>query len=165
MEHLYAPWRDAYFTDKREGCVFCHISENPQMAEELGVLHRDAHCFVVMNRYPYTPGHFMVIPHYHTDKLEELPADIWHHLGAQVQNGVKLLKAVFETPGVNIGMNIGADAGAGIAEHLHYHVVPRWYRDTNFITTIGQARVFSTDFDGIYNKLLERSGEFFESTP
>ena len=161
MDHLYAPWRDTYFKEKREGCVFCHISRNPDMDRELGVLYRDETCFVVMNRYPYTPGHFMVIPHQHTDKLEELPGDAWQHISLQAQNGVKLLKAVFDVPAVNLGMNIGADAGAGIAEHLHYHVVPRWYRDTNFITTIGQARVFSTDFEEIYTKLLEQSPEFF----
>jgi diadenosine tetraphosphate (Ap4A) HIT family hydrolase len=161
MDHLYAPWRDTYFTEKREGCVFCHISQNSDMDEELGVLYRDKTCFVVMNRYPYTPGHFMVIPHQHTDKLEELSPEAWQHISLQAQNGVKLLQAVFDIKAVNLGMNIGADAGAGIAEHLHYHVVPRWYRDTNFITTIGQARVFSTDFDAIYKKLLERSEEFF----
>ncbi len=161
MEHLYAPWRDTYFKEKRDGCVFCHISQNPDMDEELGVLYRDETCFIVMNRYPYTPGHFMVIPHLHTDKLEELPPVQWQHISLLAQHGVKLLKAVFDVPAVNLGMNIGADAGAGIAEHLHYHVVPRWYRDTNFITTIGQARVFSTEFDEIYKKLRERSGEFF----
>lgn len=161
MDHLYAPWRDTYFKEKRDGCVFCHISQNPDRDEELGVLYRDETCFVVMNRYPYTPGHFMVIPHQHTDKLEELSSESWQHISLQAQNGVKLLKALFEVKAVNIGMNIGADAGAGIAEHLHYHIVPRWYRDTNFITTIGQARVFSTDFDEIYKKLRERSAEFF----
>ena len=161
MEHLYAPWRDTYFSEKRDGCVFCHISQNPDMDEALGVLYRDDVCFVVMNRYPYTPGHFMVIPHQHTDKLEELSPSDWQHISLQAQNGVRLLKAVFEVPAVNLGMNIGADAGAGIAEHLHYHIVPRWYRDTNFITTIGQARVYSTDFDAIYTKLRERAREFF----
>ena len=161
MDHLYAPWRDTYFKEKREGCVFCHISQNPDMDRELGVLYRDETCFIVMNRYPYTPGHFMVIPHQHTDKLEELPSDAWQHISLQAQNGVKLLKTVFDVPAVNLGMNIGADAGAGIAEHLHYHVVPRWYRDTNFVTTIGGARVFSTDFEKVYSALLERSAEFF----
>jgi len=162
MEHLYAPWREEYIHEKRDGCVFCNISQNPELDEESGVLYRDDICFVVMNKYPYTPGHFMVIPHKHTDKLEELTSSEWLHISNQVQNGVKLLKNTFETQAVNIGMNIGADAGAGIAEHLHYHIVPRWYRDTNFITTIGDSRIYSVDFEKIYKKLLASAQEYFE---
>ena len=162
MEHLYAPWRDTYFKEKRDGCVFCHISASPEQDRELGVLHRDEHCFVVMNRYPYTPGHIMVIPHQHTDKLEELPEAVWLHMAQRAQQGLKLLKATLHAPALNLGMNIGAEAGAGIAEHLHLHVLPRWQRDTNFITTVGGARVFSTDFEVIYETLLARADEFFK---
>ena len=90
---LYAPWRDEYVTNKKiEGCVFCHISEHEMQDEELHVLYRDEHCFIVMNRYPYTPGHFMIIPHAHTDKLEDLDAETWLHMSALAQKGVKLLK-------------------------------------------------------------------------
>jgi len=161
MEHLYAPWRYEYVGGKKDGCVFCNISQNPDRDEENQVLYRDEVCFVVMNIYPYTPGHFMVIPHKHTDRLEELTEKEWFHISRQVQNGVKLLKSRFKTKAVNIGMNIGVDAGAGIAEHLHYHIVPRWQRDTNFITTIAASRVYSVDFEEIYKKLLFASEEFF----
>jgi len=151
---LYAPWRDEYVTNhKIEGCVFCHISQHQEDDESLHVLYRDEHCFVVMNRYPYTPGHFMIIPHTHTDKLESLDTEVWLHMSALAQKGVKILKEEFGAHGVNIGMNLGASAGAGIAEHIHFHLVPRWQRDTNFITAIGETRVYSTDFEKIYKKL------------
>jgi len=151
---LYAPWRDEYVTNEKiEGCVFCHISSHGIDDEKLHVLYRDEHCFVVMNKYPYTPGHFMIIPHHHTDKLEELESETWLHMSDLAQKGVRLLKEGFGAHGVNIGMNLGAPAGAGIAEHIHMHLVPRFNRDTNFITSIGQNRVYSTDFEKIYQKI------------
>ena len=151
---LYAPWRDEYVTSKKiEGCVFCHISSKKQEDEELHVLYRDEYCFMVMNRYPYTPGHFMIIPHFHTDKLEELDAEAWLHMSSLAQRGVRLLKEGLGAHGVNIGMNLGDAGGAGIAEHIHMHLVPRWQSDTNFITAIAQTRVYSTDFIKIYKKI------------
>lgn len=153
---LYAPWRDEYVAGKEvKGCVFCHISQNAKEDEELHVLYRDEHCFIVMNRYPYTPGHFMIIPHAHTDKLEELDPQIWLHMSSLAQKGVRLLKEGFGAHGVNIGMNLGKAGGAGIAEHIHMHLVPRWERDTNFITAIAQNRVYSSDFEKIYKKLRD----------
>ena len=151
---LYAPWRDEYVAGKKiEGCVFCHISENSQDDSDLHVLYRDELCFIVMNKYPYTPGHFMIIPHLHTDKLEELPSETWLHMSSLAQKGVRLLKEGFGAHGVNIGMNLGKTAGAGIAEHIHMHLVPRFERDTNFITSIAKTRVYSTDFERIYMKI------------
>jgi len=151
---LYAPWRDEYVAgEKIDGCVFCHIYAHPEKDEEHHLLYRDEHCFIVMNKYPYTPGHFMIIPHKHTDKLEELESDVWLHMSALAQKCVRLLKEGFGAHGVNIGMNLGATAGAGIAEHIHMHLVPRWQRDTNFITSIGETRVYSTDFIKIYEKI------------
>ena len=151
---LYAPWRDEYISkEKIDGCVFCHISRHAQEDETLHVLYRDEYCFIVMNRYPYTPGHFMIIPHLHTDKLEDLPAQTWMHMSKLAQQSVRLLKEGFGAHGVNIGMNLGKSAGAGIAEHIHMHLVPRWERDTNFITAIGNTRVYSTDFEKIYKKI------------
>jgi diadenosine tetraphosphate (Ap4A) HIT family hydrolase len=158
---LYAPWRDEYVThEKIEGCVFCHISSHAEDDEKLHVLYRDEYCFMVMNKYPYTPGHFMIIPNMHTDKLEDLPSDTWLHMSALAQHGVKLLKEGLNARGVNIGMNLGAAAGAGIAEHIHMHLVPRWERDTNFITSIGETRVYSTDFEKIYKKIKSLIPEY-----
>lgn len=160
---LYAPWRSDYVSgEKIEGCVFCHISSHADDDESLHVLYRDDHCFVVMNRYPYTPGHFMIIPHHHTDSLEELDSETWLHIADLAQKGVRLLKESFTAQGVNIGMNLGGAAGAGIAEHIHLHLVPRWRGDTNFITSIGETRVYSSDFEKIYRKILSEIPNYFK---
>ncbi len=162
LDILYAPWRNDYVTGERiEGCVFCHISRHEEDDHKLHVLYRDEHCFIVMNRYPYTPGHFMIIPHQHTDALEELPADVWLHISALAQKGVRLLKEGFGAHGVNLGMNLGSAGGAGIAEHIHLHLVPRWRGDTNFITSIGETRVYSSDFEKVYEKILELLPKYF----
>jgi ATP adenylyltransferase len=159
---LYAPWRTDYVSgEKVHGCVFCHISTHAHEDENLHVLYRDEHCFIVMNRYPYTPGHFMIIPHYHTDALESLDSQTWLHMSALAQRGVRMLKESFGAHGVNLGMNLGKAGGAGIAEHIHLHLVPRWERDTNFITSIGETRVYSTDFEKIYFRLKEESENYF----
>lgn len=160
MEHLYAPWRDEYIGKKVNSCVFCDISQTPKDDSKNHVLYRDEICYVVMNKYPYTVGHFLVIPHAHTDKLEDLQEKQWLHISLLVQRGVKMLKEGFGAKGVNIGMNLGAEAGAGIAPHIHYHLLPRYAGDTNFISTIGQTRVYSTDFEAVYQKLLKLSKEY-----
>jgi diadenosine tetraphosphate (Ap4A) HIT family hydrolase len=158
---LYAPWRDEYVThEKIEGCVFCHIASHAEDDAKLHVLYRDEFCFMVMNKYPYTPGHFMIIPTMHTDKLEELPSDVWLHMSTLAQQGVRLLKEGMNATGVNLGMNLGSAAGAGIAEHIHLHLVPRWRGDTNFITSIGHTRVYSTDFEKIYEKIKRLLPEY-----
>ena len=160
---LYAPWRDEYVTqEKIQGCVFCHISTHPQDDASLHVLYRNEHCFMVMNKYPYTPGHFMIIPHMHTDKLEELPSEVWLSMSKLAQQSVRLLKEGFGANGVNIGMNLGKAAGAGIAEHIHMHLVPRWERDTNFITAVAHTRVYSTDFEKIYKKIKSFIPKYIE---
>jgi len=160
MDYMYAPWRDAYFTEKPEGCVFCNISEHPERDVEHHVLYRDDICFIVMNRYPYTPGHFMVIPHMHTDAIETLDANVWLHISLIVQRCVTMLKEGIGAQGVNLGMNLGKSGGAGIAEHVHYHVIPRWLGDTNFITTIADTRAYGTDFEKIYQHLKGLVSEY-----
>jgi ATP adenylyltransferase len=153
---LYAPWRSDYISGQKiEGCVFCHISKHAEEDENLHVLYRDEHCFVVMNRYPYTPGHFMIIPHRHTEALEALDVQTWLRMSTLAQQGVRMLKEGYRAQGVNIGMNLGKAGGAGIAEHIHLHLVPRWERDTNFITSVAQTRIYSTDFERVYRTLLE----------
>lgn len=161
MDYLYAPWRSEYFSQKIDGCVFCHIVENKDKDEELGVLFRDKNSFAVMNKYPYTPGHFMIIPNIHVQAIEELDDETWQEISLHVKDGVKLLKEHMGAPGVNIGMNLGKCGGAGIAEHVHYHLVPRWERDTNFITTIGDARINGVDFDKIYKNIKEAVPNYF----
>lgn len=162
MEYMYAPWRSAYFSERGEGCVFCAISEQPERDHEHHVLYRDEHCFIVMNRYPYTPGHFMVIPHLHTDALEELSSQTWMHISFIAQRCVHLLKEGFGAQGANLGMNLGKSGGAGIAEHIHYHIIPRWVGDTNFITTVANTRVYGSDFEAIYERLKALLPKYLE---
>lgn len=161
MEHLYAPWRFEYVTEEKiKGCVFCHISKNLD-EEKIQVIFSDELCYVVMNKYPYSPGHIMVVPHFHTDKIEELESDVWQQMSLRVQQGVKLLKEVMPCEGVNIGMNLGEIAGAGIAQHVHYHLVPRWKGDTNFMTVIGGTRVYPVDFEEIVKRLRKQASHYF----
>ncbi len=161
MEHLYAPWRYSYVSEEKiEGCVFCHISKNLDN-EKMQVLFHDEHCFVVMNKFPYSPGHIMVIPHFHTDKIEDLDLEIWQRVSIRIRQTVKLLKATLSCEGVNIGMNLGKAAGAGIEQHVHYHAIPRWIGDTNFITSIGGTRVYPADFHKIYGKLKDNASKYF----
>ncbi|BDQ29284.1 HIT family protein [Helicobacter ailurogastricus] len=161
MDHLYAPWRSPYLTgDGAPDCVFCAISQNPKDDLKNHVLFRDESCFVVMNRYPYTPGHFMIIPHAHKDSPELLGLELWLHLQKRLYEGLQLLYA-FGAQGVNLGFNIKEAAGAGIAPHLHGHLVPRFHKDTNFMTTIGQTRIYGVDFKKIYTTLQKKAADYF----
>jgi len=164
MENLYAPWRTEYVSTNKEkinGCVFCHIVNNPTKNDELGVIHKEKEFFIVMNKYPYSAGHIMIIPNFHTDKLEDLEPKVWAKMNLFAQKGVRLLKEVLNAQGVNLGMNIGKISGAGIAEHIHLHLVPRWVGDTNFITTIADTRVYSSDFNKIFKRFKEVSPKYF----
>lgn len=153
MDYLYAPWRDEYIKSHDVGCPFCYAYEHMEKDDELHVLFRGKYSFLIMNKYPYTPGHFMVIPNLHVDGIEKLDSETWLEMSRFVQKSVEVLKSEFNAKGVNIGMNLGSVAGAGIEEHVHYHIVPRWEKDTNFITTIANTRVYSTDFSKIFEKL------------
>ena len=161
MEHVYAPWRYSYVSEEKiEGCVFCHIAKNIE-DDKLQVLFSDEYCYVVMNKYPYSPGHMMVVPHFHTSNIEDLESDVWIQMSIRARQGVKLLKEVMPCEGVNIGMNLGKAAGAGIEQHVHYHMLPRWLGDTNFISSIGGTRVYPANFDEIFNKLKNNASKYF----
>lgn len=159
MEHLCAPWRSEYFNTKSDKCVFCQVINQPENDDKTGVLFRAKHCFGIMNLYPYSPGHFMVIPYAHVDKIEDLDEKAWLEMSLLVREGVIILKRELRATGVNIGMNLGKAAGAGIAEHVHYHLVPRWERDTNFITTIADLRVNGVPFHPLFEKLKKAFDE------
>ena len=161
MEYVYAPWRYSYVSEEKiEGCVFCHIAKNIE-DDKLQVLFSDEYCYVVMNKYPYSPGHMMVVPHFHTSNIEDLESDVWIQMSVRARQGVKLLKEVMPCEGVNIGMNLGKAAGAGIEQHVHYHMLPRWLGDTNFISSIGGTRVYPANFDEIFNKLKNNASKYF----
>jgi len=161
MQHLYAPWRYNYVSENKiEACVFCHISKNLD-DEKLQVLFWDEYCYIVMNKFPYAPGHIMVIPHFHTCNVEDLDDNVWLKVSLRVKQAVKLLKEIMLCEGINIGMNLGKAAGAGIEQHIHYHLVPRWIGDTNFISSIGKTRVYPASFDEIFKKLKDNSNKYF----
>lgn len=153
LDYLCAPWRSEYFGSKEEGCVFCRAAKSPENDDKNGVLFRTKFCFGIMNLYPYSPGAFMVIPYEHSDNIESLDDEIWLEMSKFVRIGVDVLKSQIGANGVNIGMNLGSAAGAGIAQHVHYHLVPRWSGDTNFITTIGCVRVNGVPFSDLYEKI------------
>lgn len=152
MEYIYSPWRAKYFEEPLDGCVFCDISLNPNDDEKNFVFYRDESCFCVMNRYPYTPGHFLVIPHSHLDSISLLDSGTWLHLNVVIQKCVAMLEE-FGSEGVNLGVNMKKAAGAGIPNHLHIHLIPRFSGDTNFFTTISECRTFGVDFKAIYEKI------------
>jgi len=161
MQHLYAPWRYNYVSkEKIPDCVFCHISKNLD-DEKLQVLFWDEYCYIVMNKFPYAPGHIMIIPHFHTCNVEDLDDNIWLKVSLRVKQAVRLLKEIMSCEGVNIGMNLGKAAGAGIEQHIHYHLVPRWIGDTNFISSIGKTRVYPASFDDIFKKLKDNVNKYF----
>lgn len=144
IEHLWAPWRHGYLADGDpiEGCPFCVLpARGSDRDRESLIIHRGEAAFVIMNAWPYSPGHLMVIPYQHTGFLRELPAEVSQEIWALGQTAAGVLHDVLGARGVNLGMNLGAAAGAGIAEHLHLHAVPRWPGDTNFMTTTASARV------------------------
>ena len=155
LAHIYAPWRSGYFTSSSTNdCVFCEIANNAQDDTKNHVFYRDSVCFGVMNRYPYVPGHFMLIPHKHIDTPTLLSQDEWLHLHTLSQKAISMLEE-YGAGGINMGLNIKQAAGAGIPKHLHLHFVPRFEGDTNFITSIADTRVYGVDFDSIYDKILQ----------
>lgn len=132
------------------------LSENSSQTQkdgELGVIFRAKSCFGIMNLYPYSPGHFMVVPYAHEEQILSLSLGTWQEMSFFVREGVGILQKALGARGVNVGMNLGTPAGAGIAAHCHYHLVPRWAGDTNFITTIAHTRVCGRDLNEIYERL------------
>lgn len=160
MKRLWAPWRAEYVRNAGgDGCVFCSISATPESDRENYVLHRDEHLFVVLNRYPYINGHLMVVPHSHAAGLRGLFEE---ELAALSRMEVRCEKALLEgmgCQGINGGWNMGRCAGAGVAHHLHVHMLPRWGGDVNFMTTVGGTRVLSESLEDCYRRLAPLFGE------
>lgn len=153
MDRLWSPWRYKYVsrTVASEGCVFCN---KPSESDEEGlILFRGRHNFVILNLFPYTSGHLMVVPYEHTAALETLNPETATEMMALAQRAVSCLKKVYRPEGLNLGMNLGECAGAGIAEHLHMHVLPRWQGDANFMTTVGETRVMPEDLSDTWRRL------------
>ena len=144
MQHLFAPWRFAYVSqaDSPGGCIFCAAARDD--ADSLTVA-RNEHAFALLNRYPYTSGHTMVAPYAHVGDLSDLDGDALVGVMRLAQRVVRALQQVYRPHGFNVGFNLGEAAGAGIADHVHLHVVPRWRGDTNFMSVTADVRVLPED--------------------
>jgi ATP adenylyltransferase len=153
MEYLWAPWRMEYIRVARpEGCILCEKPKEDK--DELNhILYRGKWNFVMMNNFPYNPGHLMVAPYRHVAGLEELPKRELHEHADIIAQCIEVLKQTFKPAGFNLGANMGSVAGAGIADHVHYHIVPRWQGDTNFMPVIGCSRVVPEAVRETYRKL------------
>ena len=154
MDFLWTPWRYRYVTTTGEGgeCIFCAAAQASDDRKTL-VVHRAARSFVILNRFPYTSGHLMIVPYEHAAALEELSDETLVELIRLARDSVKHLQRAYHPEGLNLGMNLGRSAGAGIAGHVHLHVLPRWAGDTSFITTVGETRVVPEDLEVTWEKL------------
>ncbi len=155
VKHLWSPWRIRYILgEKQKGCVFCDaFAADPLSDRENLVLYRGKYCGVIMNLYPYNNGHLMIIPYAHQPTFEGLSADALVEVMELVNRCVATLRAAMNAEGFNIGANLGRIAGAGIGDHVHMHVVPRWAGDTNFITTLGEVRCIPESLQDSYDRL------------
>ena len=153
MKQLWAPWRIEYILGpKPDACVFC-LPDSTEEDEERLVLHRGGHAFVIMNRYPYNNGHIMVCPYRHVSELTELSPEEAHPVMDLVQRCSGILKQHFNCEGINVGLNLGKAAGAGIGEHLHFHLVPRWNGDSSFIAVMDDVRTVPQHIRETYKAL------------
>ena len=141
MKKLWAPWRIEYIrSPKEDGCIFCDKPAGDNDREDL-ILYRGEKAFILMNLYPYNNAHLMIAPYIHVDNTEELDADTYKEIMVLADQSMAILKETMDAQGFNFGANIGAAAGAGIEEHIHFHIVPRWDGDTNFMPVLGHTKV------------------------
>lgn len=158
MKRLFSPWRSQYiatFKDghkKKDDCLFCRLAKERNDAKNL-VLARKEHCFVVMNRYPYNSGHLMIVPYSHTSTFEGLSREEYAAVMETTSAMISLLGKVSQPQGFNFGANLGRAAGAGIDQHVHFHLVPRWNGDTNFMPTVAEVKIISEETRKIFEAL------------
>jgi ATP adenylyltransferase len=154
MEHLWSPWRYKYIAsaDSQDGCVFCRINQAHQDAENY-VVHRARLNFIVLNLYPYTSGHLMIVPYEHVASLAAVSEPTTTEMIELAKMAQTALETEYRPDGFNIGMNLGRSAGAGVADHLHLHVVPRWSGDANFVSIVGETRVLPEEMATTHERL------------
>lgn len=152
MHVLWAPWRMAYVgAAKAPGCLFCTVRDRVAARADLVLLQEPA--LVMLNKFPYANGHLLVAPRRHAARLDDLPAEEFQTLTQALRHAAGVLAEALRPEGVNIGMNLGAAAGAGIADHLHWHLVPRWVGDTNFMPLLAEVRVIPEHLEAMYDRL------------
>lgn len=156
MDYLWTPWRYHYIKSAHAatGCIFC--DKPKETADEINyIVHRAKHNFVILNAFPYTSGHAMIVPYQHTDELGKLDSAAASELMSLSQRLESVLRELYRPEGINLGMNIGKAAGAGIAGHLHMHILPRWTADANFVSVIGETRVLPEDLGTTWKRMKE----------
>lgn len=155
MKYIWSPWRMKYIQQrKREGCFFCQALLLPDSAENL-VVYRGQSVFAILNQYPYTSGHLMVVPYMHVRNLQDIASPVRAEMMEISNKAIQALSCVYAPEGYNLGINIGDVAGAGVADHIHMHVVPRWSGDTNFMSTLTGTRVLPEDLAVTYQRIRD----------
>jgi ATP adenylyltransferase len=162
FDKLWAPWRMKYIdgigVTGDSGCIFC-VKPGEDSDESNFIIHRGEHCFVILNIFPYNNGHLLIVPYKHTCDFEELGPETLLEMNLFAAIAIRAMKKTMRPDGFNMGMNLGRSAGAGIAEHLHLHLVPRWNGDTNFMPVVGGTKVISESLEGTYAKIKKAFGE------
>jgi ATP adenylyltransferase len=159
LDRLWSPWRYEYIasgntsSSASRDCIFCSLRDDPAHDEGNFVVHRADHNFVVLNIYPYISGHLLIVPNEHVGELDAAAKETTDELMDLTKRCQTALREVYQPPGFNIGMNLGKSAGAGIVDHIHIHILPRWTGDTNFMSTIGDTRVIPEGLSTTYEKL------------
>lgn len=154
MKHLWAPWRMAYIEGpEKKGCIFCDRPKEADARANL-VLTQTSHSVVMLNKYPYNNGHLLIAPKKHAARFSSLSAEEYGDLAAALSASTDIVLKVYRPEGINLGMNLGKCAGAGVEDHLHWHVVPRWEGDTNFMPVIGEVRVLPQHLMETYDRLI-----------
>ena len=161
MDRLWAPWRAKYIesfasenSEEKKGCLFCEKAKSSE-DEKNFVLYRGEKCYIIMNLFPYNSGHIMVVPYKHTSSFSDLTDEEMLDVMRVIKRGILALEIALKPHGFNVGANLGRVSGAGIAEHIHFHIVPRWNGDTNFMPVISETKVISELLSDTYKKLKD----------
>jgi ATP adenylyltransferase len=157
MRHIWAPWRIKFIqrTERVHGCIFCSALKKADGIDNL-IINRGVRIFVILNRYPYTSGHVMIVPNDHHATYADLDRETRSDLMEGINTATKVIGEVYCADGFNVGANLGSAAGAGVTGHVHFHVVPRWGGDANYMTTVGGTRVIPEALDETYQRLREK---------
>jgi ATP adenylyltransferase len=166
VDRLWTPWRYQYIkgatgeksgdNDSTSSCIFCTLQQDSDSDENNFIIHRARYNFIVLNLYPYISGHLLIVPYEHTSELDSVSKEATDELMDLAKRAQSVLREIYQPHGFNLGMNLGRVAGAGVAGHIHLHVMPRWTGDANFMTTVGEARVLPEDLHTTYDKLRGR---------
>lgn len=154
MEYITAPWREEYVVTagKMKDCVFC-CALKKKADQDAHILYRGGHNFILLNKYPYTPGHLMIAPYQHIDSIEKSDKAASDEMTDLLKMTIRILRKHYSPHGFNTGMNIGQSAGAGVTDHYHMHVIPRWTGDANFMPLVGKTKVVIEDLATTYRRL------------